>query len=188
MFSTVRCFRTCWIIGSATILLAQTGEVPAIPKGTQVTVRTLDSIQSKQGEVGQSYRCTMDAPISVAGKEVVSKGADCVLKIVEMKSAGKLTGSNELKLVVSEIRAGASLVAVNSEPTEIKGKGKGKSTGLRTGLGAAAGAGLGAVLGGGKGAAIGAGVGAGAGAASAALTSGPEIKVPSETVLTFVIQ
>ncbi|MGC4054829.1 MAG: hypothetical protein QM757_38805, partial [Paludibaculum sp.] len=176
MFQVEKCLRYCWIASLSVALVAQPAETPTIPKGTQVTVRTLDSIQSKQGEVGQSYRCTMDSPIVAGGKEIVSKGADCVLKIVEMKSAGKLKGSNELKLVVSEIRAGANLIAVNSEPTEIKGKGKGKSTGLRTGIGAAAGAGLGAVLGGGKGAAIGGGIGAGAGAASAAMTSGPEIK------------
>lgn len=188
MFPRIKCLRHYWILGFTSILLAQPVESPSIPKGTQVTVRTLDSIQSKQGEVGQSYRCTMDSPVVTGGKEIVSKGADCVLKIVEMKSAGKLKGSNELKLVVSEIRAGSNLIAVNSEPTEIKGKGKGKSTGLRTGIGAAAGAGLGAVLGGGKGAAIGGGIGAGAGAASAAMTSGPEIKVPPETLLTFVIQ
>jgi hypothetical protein len=171
-----------------TVLLAQTSEAVAIPKGTQISIRTLDPIQSKQSEVGQSYRCTMDAPVSVAGKEIVSKGSDCVLRIVEMKDAGKLTGSNELKLVVSEIRIAGNLVAVNSEPTAIKGKGKGKSTGLRTGIGGGIGAGLGAALGGGKGAAIGAGVGAGAGAASAALTQGPEIKVAPEAILTFLIQ
>jgi len=180
--------RTFLVLASATVLLAQTSEPAAIPKGTQITIRTLDSIHSKQSEVGQKYRCTLDAAISAAGKSIAPKGADCVLQIVEMKSAGKLTGSNELKLVVSEIRIGADLVAVTSEPTEIKGKGKGKSTGLRTGIGAAAGAGIGGLLGGGKGAAIGSGVGAGAGAASAAMTQGPEIKVAPETVLTFLIQ
>ena len=188
MLTTPRLIRACWIIGSVTVLLAQTNQPVAIPKGTQISVRTLDAIQSKQSEVGQSYRCTMEAPVSVAGNEIASKGSDCVLRIVEMKSAGKLAGSNELKLVVSEIRIAGNLVAVNSEPAVITGKGKGKSTGVRTGIGAAAGAGVGAIFGGGKGAAIGAGVGAGAGAASAALTQGPEIKVAPETVLAFVIQ
>jgi hypothetical protein len=180
--------RAYWASGSIALLLAQTGGTSAIPKGTQVSVRTIDSIQSKKAEAGQSYRCTMDAPIRIGGREVVSKGADCVLRIIEMKSAGRLTGSNELQLVVSEIRMGGDLVSVNTEPAAIRGKGKGKSTGLRTGLGAAAGAGVGRIFGGGKGAAIGGAAGAAAGAASSALTSGPEIKVAPETVLTFLIQ
>jgi hypothetical protein len=179
--------RAFWILGSFAILLPQANELSPIPKGTQVSIRTLDAIHSKQSEVGQTYRCTLDGAVKVDGKEVAPKGADCVLRIQEMKSAGKLTGSNELKLVLSEVRIGGNLVSVLSEATEIKGKGKGKSTGWRTGIGAAAGAGIGAAIGGGKGAAIGSGVGAGAGAASSAMTSGPEIKVPSETVLTFLI-
>jgi hypothetical protein len=160
----------------------------SLPKGTSITVRTLDSIQSKQGEVGQSYRCTVDQPVSLNGRQAAARGADCVLQIVEMKSAGKLKGSNELQLVLSQIRLNGNLVSVETGAATITGKGKGKSTALRTGIGASAGAGLGAILGGGKGAAIGSGVGAAAGAASSALTSGPEVKVPAETLLTFVVQ
>jgi hypothetical protein len=130
----------------------------------------------------------MELPVTVEEKEVAPKGADCVLRIIEAKSAGKLSGSNELKLVVSEIRIGEKMVPVNSEPFVLTGKGKGKTTAVRTGIGAAAGAGIGAIFGGGKGAAIGSGVGAGAGVASAAMTSGPEIKVAAETILTFTIQ
>jgi hypothetical protein len=180
--------RFCWLVVAASALLAQNSQPVAIPKGTQISIRTLDAIQSKQAEVGQSYRCTLDAPVAAAGKEIAAKGSDCVLRIVEKKSAGKLTGSNQLQLVVSEIRVGGDLVTIDSEPSTITGKGKGKSTGVRTGIGAAAGAGLGGVFGGGKGAAIGAGAGAGVGAASSALTEGPEIKVASETILTFVIR
>lgn len=188
MTPTATLLRACSIMGSAAVLLAQTPDASAIPRGTQISVRTIDAIESSKADVGQSYRCTLAEPVSVAGKELASKGADCVLRIVETKSAGRLRGKNELKLVVSEIRMGDNLTAVKAEPAAITGKSKGKSTARRTGIGAAAGAGLGAILGGGKGAAIGAGVGAGAGAASAALTSGPEIKVPSETLLTFIVQ
>ncbi len=188
MLKSTHLLSACLIIVSGSAMLAQSSETPAIPKGTQISVRTIDSIQSKKAEVGQNYRCTLDAAINVSGKDLAPKGADCVLKIQEMKSAGKVTGNNELKLVVAEIRIGGKMVAVTSEPTALAGKGKGKSTALRTGLGGAAGAGIGAIIGGGKGAAIGAGVGAGAGAASSVLTSGPEIKVAPETVLSFVIQ
>ena len=175
-------------LSCGTVIYSQTSTPTVIPAGTQITIRTIDSIQSKNAEAGQSYRCTVDSPVMAGGKQVVAKGADCVLRIVEMKSAGKLRGSNELELTLSELRAGEDLVPVNSEPTAVAGKGKGKSTAMRTGIGAAAGAGLGAVLGGGKGAAIGSGVGAGAGAASSAMTHGPEIKVAPETLLTFTIQ
>lgn len=170
------------------VLLAQPAANPEIPKGTQISVRTLDAIHSKQGEVGQSYRCSVEEPVRVGQNEVVAKGADCVLRIVELKNAGKLTGQSEVRLVVSELRVGRELRKVESEPATISGKGKGKATAVRTGIGAGAGAAVGAIFGGRRGAAIGAGAGGAAGAASSALTQGPEIKVASETVLTFLIQ
>ncbi len=169
---------------TANMLLAQSSP---IPPGTQVTIRTVDRIASRHAEVGGNYRCTVSAPIVVDGKDVASRGADCILRVTETKEAGKLEGKSELKLELSQIRIGADLVDVSSDPSTMESKGKGKSSGIKTGIGAAAGAGLGGIFGGGKGAAIGAGAGAGAGLATAALTKGPEIKVAPETVLTFVI-
>lgn len=162
-------------------------EPSPIPAGTQVTIRTVDRIESRKAEVGQSYRCTVDAPVAAAGREIASKGADCILRVVETKQAGKLTGSSELKLELAQIRVGKDLLDVDSDPSAMESKGKGKSSAVKTGVGAVAGAGLGGLFGGKRGAAIGAGAGAGAGAATAALTHGPEIKVAPETVLNFVI-
>ena len=142
-------------------------ESSPIPPGTQITIRTVDRIESRKAEAGQSYRCTLNAPIVVAGKEVSGRGADCVLRVVEITQSGKLTGSSELKLEVSQIRVGSDLMDVNSDPSRMESKGKGKSTGIKTGIGALA--------------------GAAAGVATAALTQGPEIKVAPETVLNFVI-
>jgi hypothetical protein len=163
-------------------------QAPTVPRGTQLSIRTLDAIQSKQAEVGQNYRCTLAAPLTNGGQELAPEGADCVLRIVEKKDAGKLSGSNQLQLVVSEIRIAANLVSVDTEPSTITGKGKGKGTGIKTGIGATGGAAIGGLFGGGKGAAIGAGAGAAAGAATAALTDGPEIKVAAETVLAFTVK
>lgn len=160
----------------------------SIPPGTEVSVRTIDGIESRKAEAGQVYRCSLDEPIVVADKEISGRGADCVLRVVETVQAGKLSGSSELKLEVSQIRVGSELIDVASDPSQLESKNKGKSAGVRAGIGAIAGAGLGRVLGGSKGARIGAGAGAGAGAATAALTKGPEIKVAPETVLRFIIR
>jgi hypothetical protein len=163
-------------------------ETAAIPKDTPIAIRTVDAIESKQRELGQNYRCTLDASITSAGREVAPKGADCVLRIVETKKAGALTGNNELKLVVSQIRIGADLLDVNSDPVAMTAGSKGKSTATRAGILGGIGATIGGIKDGAKGALIGGGVGAAAGAASSALTQGPQIKVASETVLTFVIR
>ncbi|MEP7351726.1 MAG: hypothetical protein ABI824_00700 [Acidobacteriota bacterium] len=168
---------------SFTVLHAQ-----SIPAATKITVRTIDAIESKSADAGQSYRASLDDAISVNGNKVAEKGADCILRILEVKEAGKVSGKNELKLVVSQIRINGTLVNVDTDPVALEGKSKTKSTGIRAGIGAGVGAGIGAAVGGGQGAAIGAGVGAGAGVASSAMTSGPEIKVKPETVLSFQVK
>ena len=159
-----------------------------IPVGTEVVVRTLDPIQSRQTETGQSYRCTVDAPVFIDGRELLARGADCILRVLETKDAGRLSGHTELKLELTQLRIDRDLVDVTSDAAAMESASKGKGSAAKTGIGAAAGAGLGALLGGKKGAAIGAGAGTGAGLATAALTHGPEIKVASETVLQFVLR
>ena len=169
------------------MITALAADTASIPVGTQIKIRTVNRIESRQSEVGQDYRCTVDAPVQIDGKNVVAKGADCILRIVETKKAGKLNGASELQLELTQVRAGKDLVSMNSDPAVIESAGKGKLTGIKTGVGAAAGAAIGGIFGG-KGAVIGGGAGAGAGLATAALTHGPEIKVVPETVLTFVVR
>jgi outer membrane lipoprotein SlyB len=67
------------------------------------------------------------------------------------------------------------------------GRSRTASSAKRTAGGAAVGSIIGAIGGGGKGAAIGAGVGAGAGAESEVITKGDQVKVPSETLLDFIL-
>jgi len=184
----INVFGLAAILTLITVPTSLAAESSPIPAGAQITVRTVDRIESRKAEVGQSFRCTVDVPIIVANKEISGRGADCVLRVVETTQAGKLTGSSELKLEVAQIRVGSDLVDVNSDPSPVESKGKGKSTATKTAVGGAAGAVLGGLLGGRKGAAIGAGAGAGAGVATAALTQGPEIKVEPETVLNFIVR
>jgi hypothetical protein len=86
------------------------------------------------------------------------------------------------------VNANGRTVDVNSESVTQAGEsGKGDSAKVIGGT-AALGAIIGAIAGGGKGAAIGAVSGAGAGTAVRVLTSGAEVRIPSETRLTFTLQ
>lgn len=165
---------------------AQVSYAASLPAGTSVSVRTVEAIESKGAEPGQSYRCTVESPIVAEGKQLVARGADCVLRIVETKEADRLSGNAELKLELTAVRVDRDLIDVSSEPAAVQGAGKGKGTAIKTGVGAAAGAALGGIFGGGKGAAIGASAGAGAGVAVAAVTRGLQVRVAPETVLSFV--
>ena len=159
-----------------------------IPAGTQISVRTIDSIDSTEDGVGYRFQASLEAPLSVDGNVVVPKGADVYGRLVGSKEAGTFTGRSELKLELTGIVVHGQTVPLVTGEYEVSGKSKGESTAKRTVGGAAIGGIIGALAGGGKGAAIGAGTGAGLGAASEIITKGEQVKIPSETLLDFSLR
>jgi hypothetical protein len=155
--------------------------------GTAVTIRMIDAVDSKQSQPGQTFRASVDEPVMSGDKTVVPKGADVVTRLTEMKDASKISGGGQLTLVLASITANGRTVDVTSESVTQAGESKKGDSAKVIGGTAALGAIIGAIAGGGKGAAIGAVAGGGAGTAVRVLTSGAEVKIPSETRLTFTL-
>jgi BON domain-containing protein len=159
-----------------------------VPANTIVTIRTIDSIDSKTNQAGQVFRASLDVPIVVDNKVIVPAGADAYIKLADAQSAGHMTGRSELGLELASILFQGKTYNVVSSDVKQSGTSRGKQTAERVGGGAALGALIGAIAGGGKGAAIGAAVGGGAGTGAQILTHGQQVKIPSETRLDFTLQ
>jgi hypothetical protein len=169
----------------------QASEAPlsvTIPAGTQLSVRTIDPIDSTRNHVGDRFQATLEEPLVVDGNVVVAKGADVYGKLAESKTSGTFTGKSELRLELTGIVVNGQTVPLMTGEYQLSGKSRGASTAKRTVGGAAVGTIIGALAGGGKGAAIGAGVGGAAGAGSEIISKGDQVKVPSETLLEFTVQ
>jgi hypothetical protein len=153
-----------------------------IPRGTELKVRTNESIDSRSASPGQRFSAVMEEDVRDSnGNVVVARHSDADLVIRSM-------AGNDLVLDIDSLTVAGNRYYVSTEDVERGGRsglGANKRTAVLVGGGAVAGAVIGAILGGGKGAAIGAGVGAGAGAIGQILTGGREVRVPPETVLTF---
>jgi hypothetical protein len=173
---------------SGTAVSPQNRTNVTIPAGTQISVRTIASIDSTKNHPGDRFQASLEEPLSVGGIVVAPKGADVYGRLVESKKSGTFTGSSELQLELTGIVVNGQTVPVVTGEYELKGKSRGSSTAKRTIGGAAAGTIIGAIAGGGKGAGIGAAVGGGAGAGSEIITKGDQVKVPSETLLDFTLQ
>src|SRR5580692_10490319 len=158
-----------------------------IPEGTIVTVRTIDSIDSKVNSTGQTFRASLDAPIVVGDRVVVPRGLNVNLKLVDASSAGKFKGRSELTVSLDNFTYQGRTYQVASSDVQEKGGSRGKRSAEVIGGGAVLGAIIGGLAGGGKGAAIGAGAGAGTGAVVQAVTHGQQVKIPSETRLDFTL-
>jgi BON domain len=159
-----------------------------IPANTVLTVRTIDTIDSKTNQAGEVFRASLDAAIVVNNEVIVPAGADAYIKLVTASSAGRFAGRNELTLELSSVTFRGKTYNVVTSDVRQSGASRGKGSAEKIGGGAALGALIGAIAGGGKGAAIGAAVGGAGGAGLQGLRKGKDLKIPSETRLDFTLQ
>jgi hypothetical protein len=164
-----------------------TAQSVVVPSGTQITVRTIDAVDSDKNHPGDKFQASLEQPLVVNDITVAPKGASVYGKLQQVQEAGQLTGKSQLRLALTGIVINGQTYPLSSGDYEVSGKSRGKSTATKVGGGAALGALIGAIAGGGKGAAIGAGVGAGAGTAVQVVTKGDQVHVPSETLLEFTL-
>jgi hypothetical protein len=160
----------------------------AILAGTDISVRTIDSVDSERDRRGQTYRASIDQPVIVNGQTVVPRGADAVIMLSDSQQSGKIEGKAVLTLELRSITINGRTYDSTSSTVSRESGGRGARSAKVIGGTAALGAIIGAIAGGGRGAAIGAGSGAAVGTAAQVVTSGQKVKVPAETLLTFTLQ
>ena len=159
-----------------------------IPPDTPLVVRMIDGIDSERDQVGQTFRASLDQPVVIRGDTVIPRGADVVVKLVEDKQSGRLTGKTELTLDLSSVTIRGKQVDILTQTVKSESGSRTAGTVKKAGAGAAIGAVIGGIAGGGAGAAIGAAAGGGAGTAAQVMTKGQRVKIPSETRLTFKLE
>jgi BON domain len=159
-----------------------------IPAGTTLAIRLVDALDSEKNQPGESFRATLNSPLSVEGDVAIPAGYDVEGHVVDVKSAGKFAGQSLLVLQLDRISVNGKSYAVQTDQYKRQGSSRGKNTAEKVGAGAAIGAIIGGIAGGGKGAGIGAAAGGGLGGGVQAATKGQQIKLPSETVLNFTLQ
>ena len=162
--------------------------VVTIPQGTTVIVRMIDGIDSETNKAGEEFAASVSQPVVVDEHIVIRKGADARVRLINSKTAGKMTGKSELEVELVGLAIGSQTFAVESTGIAKAGASRTTRTAQTVGGGAALGGLIGAIAGKGKGAAIGAAIGAGAGTAVQVLTKGEQVKIPSETQLEFALK
>jgi hypothetical protein len=123
-----------------------------------------------------------------AGAEAIAVGTDVSGHVVDLKSAGKFKGQSLVVLQLDTITANGNTYELQTDQYKKEGSSRGKNTAEKVGGGAVLGGIIGAIAGGGKGAAVGTAAGAGVGGGVQAAGKGQQIKLPSETILNFILQ
>jgi hypothetical protein len=159
-----------------------------IEAGTPISIRLVDDIDSETAQAGQTFRATLDSPLSVEWDVAIPAGYNVEGHVAEVKSAGKFAGQSELVLTLDKILVHDKTYDIQTDEYRRKGKNQSTNTAEKVGVGAALGAIIGGIAGGGKGAGIGAAAGGGLGGASQAAGKGAPVRLTSETLLHFTLQ
>jgi hypothetical protein len=167
---------------------APAGPAKVIPVGTEITIRTDDSINARDSGTGQLYSATISQDVFDAANNVaIPAGTPAKLVVRDIGTRGAVHSADlvldlfSISINGKEYRVDSSDVNVNNK----RGVGANKRTAEFGGGGAAIGALFGGIFGGGKGAGIGAAAGAGSGLLTQIFTRGKQVQVPAETSLMF---
>jgi hypothetical protein len=159
-----------------------------VPAGTRILIRTVDSIDSTKQKTGDRFTATLETNLQAEDTVIAPRGTTVYGRLKEASSAGRMSGSSELTLELTDIVIGGTAYPLLTSTYEVKGKGEGGKTAKKVVGGAGLGALIGGIAGGGKGAGIGAVAGAAGGTAIAASKKGEQLKIPSETLIEFTLQ
>ncbi len=159
-----------------------------IDSGANLAVRLVDAISSETAQPGETFRATLDSPLSSSGEVAIPAGYTVEGHVVDVKSAGKFAGQSLLVLQLDQLSVGTKSYILETDRFRRQGSNRSTNTAEKVGGGAAIGAILGGILGGGKGAGIGAAAGGGVGGGVQAAGKAEQVKLASETVLKFTLQ
>jgi hypothetical protein len=148
----------------------------------------VDAIDSSKQKAGYRFTATLETNLQAEDTVIAPRGATVYGKLLEASSAGRMKGSSELELELTDIVIDGTAYPLLTSTYEIKGKGEGGNTAKKVIGGAGLGALIGGLAGGGKGAGIGALAGAAGGTAIAASKKGQQLQIPSETLLEFRLE
>jgi hypothetical protein len=178
-------------LGSA---MAQTNAVSkddrqvTVPAGTRILIRMIDSVDSKEQTAGYRFTASLETNLQVGDVVVAPRGTTIYGRLDSASSAGRMSGSSELTLELTDIAIDGTAYPLITSTYEIKGNGKGAKTAKDVIGGTGLGALIGGLAGGGKGAGIGALAGAAGGTAIAGSKRGEQLSIPSESLLEFRLE
>jgi hypothetical protein len=159
-----------------------------VPAGTRVLIRMIDSVDSREQTAGDHFTASLETNLQVGAVVVAPRGSTVYGRLASASSAGRISGSSELTLELTDVVIDGTAYPLITSTYEIKGSGKGSNTAKDVIGGTGLGALIGGLAGGGKGAGIGALAGAAGGTAVAASRRGRQLLIPSESLLEFRLE
>jgi len=167
---------------AAATLHAGAGTIPA---GATITVRMVESMDTKTSHPGDTFHATVDAPLSIDGQVVIPRGAEAIGRLVEVQQSGRFRGRSLMAVELTALNFEGRSVAIRTSTHRESGASRDKQTAIFSGGGAVAGTIIGTIAGGPL---LGAGLGAASGAVYQAVRGSEQVQIPAESLLIFTLQ
>src|SRR5205085_3050484 len=74
-----------------------------VPTGSKLVIRMIDSINSETNKVGETFVAVLEEPVSQGGIEIIPRGADVRGRVANIEEAGRLKGSAQLGLELTQV-------------------------------------------------------------------------------------
>jgi len=159
-----------------------------VGSGTPAYVMVMQPIDSKHTKIGTPFHGILVQDIVVQnGVIAVPRGADVTGTVVDARGPGKLKGRPQLALQLTGLSFASTTYPMASQIWARGGPGKGGQSAANIAGSAGVGAIIGGAVGGGPTALLGGLLGGLGGAGLSSLSSGPQLYVPPESVLTFYL-
>ncbi len=177
-------------VGSAALALLLTTAMGraasmTVPAGATIFVRMTDALDSKTNRSGETFRATVDSPVTVDGKIVVPKGAEVIGRVTDVESSGRIKGRPMISVELTALNFGGKSVAIRTSAYQEGGASRGRQS-AKIAVGGTI---VGTILGFVGGAPwIGTGLGAAAGMVVQTVRRPGQIRIPAESLLPFTLQ
>ena len=118
------------LVGLATAMTAMTAAGQntkriTVPAGTRILIRTADSIDSSKQKAGYRFTASLETNLQADNVVVARRGTPVYGVLATASSAGKMKGSSELGLELTEIAINGTSYPLLTSTYEIQGKGEG---------------------------------------------------------------
>lgn len=153
--------------------------------GDQIPVRLGEWLDTQRNRAGDHFTAVLDEPLVSGDRVIVPKGTLFSGHVTDARPSGRFKGRAVMALTLDSFELNGQTYPVNTAHSARASRGHKARNWLWFGGGAGGGAAIGAAAAGGTGALIGAGAGAAAGTVGAAFTGKQQVKLPTETRITF---
>lgn len=157
-----------------------------VPAGMTITVRMLDGVDSSANYSGETFRATVEEPLTVDGKTLIPKGAEAIGRLVSVERASRFQGRPALTMELTALNFEGQSVAIQTSAHQERGQSQTKRTMILAGGGAVLGTVISVIAGGGI--LLGSNIGGAAGTAIQAVRGGKDLRIPAEALMTFTLQ